>query len=521
MIPFICRIALATVLALVMTRSPALSATAASSLSGWDLIPRNIEDALERLEAVLPPQQTEAIRTGNTSPAWWDRTVGPQVRKYWVDPPKSPLTAYFRGLGIDHPQDISGILGHFYYLYLNHRLRPIGLQRTIKSRQRYWARLLTPEKLVAAEAQSKAAGQNPALMKSAYSQNAMLVANDFDGASLSARAIPLMLLERDLRDRWILQQVSAHVPRGASNYQDILAELDPNLHIFTLNLRTDATLISTNEDAIGQVLVAVGGPRSPLELWRMDLHVPDAGPYAEQLRCWKVLARIRPCAAGHIDSLPADARGRPRFYIDAGYAQPAGATRGRQLSVWRWDGRAAIPLYVTSYTVGGDADHQGVTAEGDVLRIGAKGFYQLLSVCGACDGRQIVRRLKLTPSDQIEDLGTTSLTPELDLIDTLYMRVKNRQPTDDLASPEALSVIEHSWTHPVGRGAGSLFINEPEAVAGNPGRRELCFLAHYGAGRDPVPPTLFTFSGSGAALRVVNAQENSDALERSCTAAKP
>ncbi len=515
------RFALAAALGLAVAGSPALGevdADDANSASEWRAVPASIDDALQRLEAILPAQETEEIRAGKTSPPWWDRTVGPQLLEYWVNPPDSPLTRYFRNLGIDHPQDISGILRHFYYLYLNHRLRPMDLERTIRARQRYWARLLTPERIAAAEALSNAAGLNPALLQSAYDRNATLVGNDFDGSTLSAPAIPLMVEERQLRDRWILEQLSGRASRDAGIYQDVLAELDPNLHIVTLKLGTETTLISTNENAIGQVLIAVGGPGRPPELWRMDMHVPEDGPYAEQLRCWQALARIRPCAAVHIDALSPDAQARPRFYIDAEYAQPAGATRGRQLSVWRWDGRTAIPLYVASYTIGGDAENQGVTAEGEVLRIGGKGFYQALSPCGACDGRETVQRLELTASDRIEDLGTTSLTPELDLIDTLYTRVKNRRPTGNLASPEALTVIEETWNELLRRGRAFLFMNEPQDVSGAPGRRELCFLAYYGAGGSAVPPILFTFSGSGAELRVVGARENADAKDRSCAA---
>lgn len=512
-------VALTTALVLAIEASPALadgSPTDASLSAAWSPIPGNLDEALQRLVAILPAQQTEWIRAGKSSPPEWNRTVGAEVTKNWVDPPGSSLTRYFRGLGIDHPQDISGILGHFYYLYLNHRLRPIDVQAEIRYRERYWARLLTPEKVAAAEALSDTALKNPGLLQSAYARDAQLVGNDFDGSMLSASSIPLIVQERALRDSWILQRISTRSSRGADVYHDILAALDPNLRIVTLTLGAETTLVSTAEGAIGQVLIAAGGPGRPPEFWRMDMHVPETGPYSQQLRCWQAAAGIHPCVALHIGSVTSDAQGRSRFYIEAEYAQPFGATRGHQLSVWLWDGHVATPLYVTSYNIYSDADNQGVTAEGNVLRIGAKGSYRTLWDC--CGGRQLVRRIKLNESDRVEELGTTSLTPEMDLIDTLYTRVKSRQPAGDLASPAAMSVIEGSWDAPDRRGP-LLLVNEAEEVTGEPGHRQLCFLAEYGP-RSLMPPILFTFSQSAPQLRVVSAHEYVGANDRSCATSK-
>lgn len=483
------------------------------------VIPRNLEEALQRLEVTLPVQQTEAIRAGNTSPDWWAHTIGPEILKEWVNPPNSPLSAYFRSLGIDHPQDIPGLIGQFYYLYLNHRLRPPDIHVAIQLRQQYWVGLLTPKEVAAADALSDAALRDPALLQKAYVRNAEMVGDNFDGSTFSAPVPPLIMQERALREHWILRQTSMRNSRSASTYQEIVAGLDPHLGIITLNLKTDTTLISINEGGagIGQVLIATGAPGRPPELWPMDMHVPESGPYARDLQCWRAVAGINPCYVWHIGLLPRDAQNHARFYVLARYAQVAGATGENQLSLWSWDGHSAMPIYVTSYRV--EADYEVFKLAGDVFSFESKGDYQTLSPCGACGGRETVRTMKLTATDQVENLGSTSLSPELDLIDTLYTRVKNHQPADDLASPEALAVIQRSWNDPARHGAEDLFFNDQEKVTRNEGRDQLCFLAYYGV--DPsMPAILFTFSGFASALRVVNAQENADPHDRSCTAAK-
>jgi hypothetical protein len=187
--------------------------------------------------------------------------------------------------------------------------------------------------------------------------------------------------------------------------------------------------------------------------------------------------------------------------------------------VWRWDGHAAAPIYSTSYSVGGDGEDQGAHVEGNAIRISAKGSYRMLRACGDCDGRQLVQQLKITPLDQVNDLGTTSLTPEVDLVDALLARVKANESAAELADPAVIAVIERYWNDAQSHGGDPLFINEPETVTNQGGRHELCFLTNYTDASGLMPPVRFTFVGSGAGLRAVNATESTDATTRSCLAA--
>ncbi|HTW74856.1 MAG TPA: hypothetical protein VMD56_08065, partial [Steroidobacteraceae bacterium] len=130
---------------------------------------------------------------------------------------------------------------------------------------------------------------------------------------------------------------------------------------------------------------------------------------------------------------------------------------------------------------------------------------------GACAGRQLEHRIQITPSG-ISDLGTTSLTPELDLVDELYARIKAGQNGEDLITAPAFRAMRQSWAPMRAERFQQLFLNEAERVRRTADRSTLCFLANYV--NDPMPPLLFTFAGHGSTLHVISAQENSPGCSR-------
>ncbi len=150
-------------------------------------------------------------------------------------------------------------------------------------------------------------------------------------------------------------------------------------------------------------------------------------------------AECGPIFPTKIGRLPDRRDGSPRFFIDATYAQAAGSTVGAQISLWTWTGMTAKPLYAQSY--GWEIDQAvGTRLEGDILRIRVKEYYKILPSCGSCEGRQRDWSLRITP-DRIEDLGKTSVVPELDLIDTLYDRLSRHRPVSDMASPSVVKAL--------------------------------------------------------------------------------
>ncbi|HWG75440.1 MAG TPA: DUF6794 domain-containing protein [Steroidobacteraceae bacterium] len=471
-------------------------------------IPRSLDEALRKLQATMPAQQTEAIRAGNTSPAWWDRVVGPRVLKSWVEPPNSPLTAYFRELGIDHPQDISGILRHAFYLYLNHRLTPRDLQMELTFRKGYWERLLTPDEAAAAQRLSAQAETDPALTQRAYVLDAKLVSDDLlDTLSHPALSVPLELQEWRLMNQWISQQGAKLGAADAGGYERIVAALDPTIRVDATDLQPGTTLISIDQGEIGHVLVVGTAPGKPPRIWRIDAGPSAQGPDAAALLCWRPKAGVRPCAPQIIGVLPPDAHGLPRFYVQAVYAQSGGATRDSQLSVWRWDGRTATPIYVTSFATGGDAEGQGVSVDGDTLRIGTKSEFKALWSCGSCDGRQIARRLRLLPDDHVDDLGTMSLVPELDVIDEVYSDIRDGRASEELVSAPARSFMERTWLPMIAAKAQGLFINTPPTITHSGDRTFVCFHANYDTDRS-MHPILFTMDSRDGRLRILSAQQD-------------
>lgn len=448
-------------------------------------IPRTPEaEALQRRDATLPPPFSEAI-------------------------PGIVLASYESNIW---PSEIGrGRLVHAALPIDPQVDRPID--PPLKARQAQGSRALTPEQVAAAEDLAERALHDPARVKDAYRQIAILLMNDFDGGDLDLQSPSLILRQWSLLEAWVAQQSPpplTQLSTAAAPYAPLIARLDPSLEVHTLDLGADATLLAIQQRGLGYVAIVQKGVSAPV--WRVD-RIPDKSPAAASLSCWRAEAGMFPCAPWRVGLLSADAQGRRRFYIEAEHAQPAGATVSHQLSVWRWDGGVATALYVTSYAVVREAQAEGVRIAGDVITIERKDHFRTLLACESCDGRQLAQRLQLTPADQVQALETVSLTPELDLIDALLSRIRAGQPAVDLAEPAVTGLIKSWWGEAQQLG---VLMSEPQTVTTVDGQRTLCFRADVLPGV-ALPPMLFTFAGLGAGLRAIAAQEG-DAGARICPA---
>jgi hypothetical protein len=191
----------------------------------------------------------------------------------------------------------------------------------------------------------------------------------------------------------------------------------------------------------------------PVLLWSINNAPPQKIDPRDLLGAWKAEragGKCREEGSGHppgtcgplyadVGMLPSDSVGRPRFYIDAGYAQIMGATVGHQTSVWRWNGDSATLLWIDWHDFMID-QRIGTEFSDGILTIGEKDDFRSFYGCGSCEARQMVRRLQITPTG-IVDLGKTSTTPELDLIDELFWRLANNKPTAELAAPEVSRLL--------------------------------------------------------------------------------
>ena len=187
--------------------------------------------------------------------------------------------------------------------------------------------------------------------------------------------------------------------------------------------------------------------------WAIDAPQTRLNPAANRvLSYWRAASLNRRCEAcrmmggARFERLPNAADGAARFSIDAGYAQEIGATIGKQLSLWSWQNGRARPLLVHEYSV--MVEQGGSALRGSVLHVTSKRDWQSLFACGSCYERETDLRFAIGPS-RVRMLPPISKTPELDLIDRVFVRVLKRRPAGALASPSALRVIRSQLAEPL------------------------------------------------------------------------
>jgi hypothetical protein len=80
------------------------------------------------------------------------------------------------------------------------------------------------------------------------------------------------------------------------------------------------------------------------------------------------------------------------------------------------------------------ADDPPATFDDDTLTIHFKGSRHTIGDCGSCNTAPMIGQIHMEPSG-IRDIGTLSLAPELDLLDSLFWRIHRHLPTAQLAAP--------------------------------------------------------------------------------------
>jgi hypothetical protein len=217
-------------------------------------------------------------------------------------------------------------------------------------------------------------------------------------------------------------------------------------------------LVSLSSLETGTVFIVGLRRDKPALLWSISSGTPQERDPRGLVSAWKADrageacgmpgSRHEPRTCGPLyasaGALPSDAFGRPRFYVDAGYAQAAGATIGKQSSVWRWDGEAAELLWIDSHNVMVEQE-LGIEFNDGVLTVGEKEQFRSFFACGSCEARQMAHRIRITPTG-VEDLGRFSTTPELDLIDELFWRLATGRETADIASLQVSQLLKPQIT---------------------------------------------------------------------------
>jgi hypothetical protein len=142
----------------------------------------------------------------------------------------------------------------------------------------------------------------------------------------------------------------------------------------------------------------------------------------------------------NVGTLPNEASGAARFYINASYSKDMGALFLDQTSIWRWNGDHAELLWIGAYNLSADGEESDILYRNGELSILEKRFPRTFGSCNSCFEPTTLHRLRITP-DSIEDLGKTSRVPELDLIDELFWRIAHNQPTSSIATPQVVTTL--------------------------------------------------------------------------------
>ena len=251
-----------------------------------------------------------------------------------------------------------------------------------------------------------------------------------------------------LAGEWMAAWLDAHPTSGADGVKAAIAGLAPSETPQYLVLNDTAFLVAA-PGSIGNVfIVAKTGDHYHLA-WSTAQRQEASGKTADILAAWRA-ENARQGGRGpywtasgsagpvspQLGSLPADAKGRARFYIEGWYAQGAGATVGVQISLWVWDGITARPLVTRDYAVMIEQS-VGTRVEGDLLKVQQKKSFRTFFSCGSCEGRQTDWFVRLT-SEGTRDLGERSAVPELDAVDELLDRLIHGKSAADVAAPTAI-----------------------------------------------------------------------------------
>ena len=118
----------------------------ADSYSGF-LIPGDINEAIAELHRMLPAEFVKTMREGTEDDMIIHHFgLGMWLRNNWGLWRGSILQTYFAGLGLDHPDDMSGVILDSFWRSLNGK--PLDLEAQVEHYVTYWKHWSYPESLV-------------------------------------------------------------------------------------------------------------------------------------------------------------------------------------------------------------------------------------------------------------------------------------------------------------------------------------------------------------------------------------
>jgi len=247
-----------------------------------------------------------------------------------------------------------------------------------------------------------------------------------DEAALN-RAWPLLT-------RWTNAQLKEH-PKDLAR---AVKELDPTLLTTkAVQLRDGLYVVSASYPRSGTFFV-VNGERV---LW--DIKTLGRAHYAKRDDIGKWVWVDYGYGDGALVGTVAPARpnrnGNPRFVVPATSTPDMGGTYAQQISVWEWNGREAVPLFIKSYLVSFETGADVLTP--DLLTIHTKGEFKSFYSCGQCIEPEMIWKIAITP-DGVRDLGATDVQPVLRRFDELLDRVMHDRDALQFAAPAVIAALK-------------------------------------------------------------------------------
>jgi Domain of unknown function (DUF6794) len=102
-------------------------------------IPRDLDDCFAQLKQLLEPVDIEKMKSGTENDMIeYHFTLGLWMRNNWGLWGSSRLAKWFNAQGVEHPDDMSGIILNSFWRHLNGK--PIRLEEQVKYYLEYWKR---------------------------------------------------------------------------------------------------------------------------------------------------------------------------------------------------------------------------------------------------------------------------------------------------------------------------------------------------------------------------------------------
>ncbi len=285
-------------------------------------------------------------------------------------------------------------------------------------------------------------------IKIAYASTKAALAPMLDelGVSDNPQAPQLKQREWSLEVQWIINDLNEHPAATRWNLKSVLQSLDSDFkYSRPSQVRLDdQTYLLALGDSV--VIAAIRHDRYEI-VWNLldEVARPARGATRPRVDAASVASRWTAEEAmqgvgmtwAQVGGLPDTASGDHRFFIYAFQWQAAGAIGTYQLSIWRWHDRTAT-LELTGMHQ--DSQDNEPHFDGRYLHAGVRSNFKTLWACASCAGRELDWKILVEP-DGVRDLGRASLTPELDLIDTLFDRIYRGRRAGDLATAAVLTKL--------------------------------------------------------------------------------